>query len=109
MDHLRSTFSPSSPIRYDELFEQVRYADLLVLDDLGTQVSTPWADEKLYQIVASRYDDRLPTVITSVESVDELAQEWPNIGSRLVDQSLVDWHPISAPNYVDQRRHGAGS
>ncbi len=104
MDHLRGTFSPDSPISYDELFEQVRSAHLLILDDLGTKVSTPWAEEKLYQIVAHRYDQRLPTVITSVDSVDELAGEWPNIGSRLVDQSLVDWHPITAPNYRDQRR-----
>ena len=104
MDHLRGTFSPDSPISYDDLFEQVKSADLLILDDLGTQVSTPWAEEKLYQIVANRYDLRLPTVITSIDSVDELARDWPNVGSRLVDQSLVDWHPITAPNYRDQRR-----
>ena len=104
MDHLRATFSPDSPISYDDLFEQVKSADLLVLDDLGTQVSTPWAEEKLYQIVAHRYDLRLPTVVTSVDSVDELARDWPNIGSRLVDQSLVDWHHITAANYRDQRR-----
>lgn len=108
MDHLRGTFSPDSPISYDELFERVKSADLLILDDLGTQVSTPWAEEKLYQIVANRYDLRLPTVITAIDSVDELARDWPNIGSRLVDQSLVDWHPISAPNYRDQRRRGMG-
>ncbi len=106
MDHLRGTFSPDSPISYDELFEQVKSADLLILDDLGTQVSTPWAEEKLYQIVASRYELRLPTLITSIDSVDQLAKDWPNIGSRLVDQSLVDWHPITAPNYRDQRRRG---
>ena len=106
MDHLRGTFSPDSPISYDELFEQVKSADLLILDDLGTQVSTPWAEEKLYQLVANRYDLRLPTVITSIDSVDQLEKDWPNIGSRLVDQSLVDWHPISAPNYRDQRRRG---
>jgi len=106
MDHLRGTFSPDSPISYDELFEQVKSVDLLILDDLGTQVSTPWAEEKLYQIVASRYDLRMPTVITSIDSVDQLAKDWPNIGSRLVDQSLVDWHPISAPNFRDQRRRG---
>ena len=104
MDHLRGTFSPDSPISYDELFEQVKSASLLIMDDLGTQVSTPWAEEKLYQIVAYRYDLRLPTVITSVDSVDDLARDWPNIGSRLVDGAMVDWHPITAPNYRDQRR-----
>lgn len=106
MDHLRGTFSPDSPISYDDLFEQVRTADLLILDDLGTQVSTPWAEEKLYQVVAFRYEMRLPTVITSIDSVDELARDWPNIGSRLVDGAMVDWQHITAPNYRDQRRGG---
>ena len=104
MDHLRGTFSPDSSISYDELFEQVKTAGLLILDDFGTQVSTPWAEEKLFQIIAYRYDMQLPTVITSVDTVDELARDWPNIGSRLVDGTMVDWHHISAPNYRDQRR-----
>ena len=109
LDHLRSTFSPDSPIGYDELFEQVKSVPLLVLDDLGTESSTPWAEEKLYQVVVSRYDAGLPTVITSVFDVQELEAMKPRIGSRLVDGAMVDWHPISAPNYRDQRRQGQGS
>ena len=104
LDHLRGTFSPDSPISYDELFEQVKTANLLILDDFGVQTSTPWAEEKLYQIVAYRYERQLPTVITSVDDVDTLIREWPNIGTRLVDGAMVDWHHINAPNYRDQRR-----
>ncbi len=104
MDHLRATFSPDSPIGYDELFEQVKTSPMLIIDDLGTESSTPWADEKLYQIVVYRYDAGLPTVITSVFDVAELDKMKPRIGSRLLDGSMVDWQPISAPNYRDQRR-----
>lgn len=64
LDHLRSAFAPSSDVPYDTFFEQVKKVTLLVLDDLGSQPSTPWAGEKLYQLLASRYDHRLPTVIT---------------------------------------------
>ena len=106
MDHLRSTFGPDSPISYDELFEKVKSVDLLILDDFGVQVQTPWAEEKLYQIFAHRYDMRLPTIITSIDSLDELVKDWPNIGSRLVDSEVVKHHPITAPNYRDQRRQG---
>ena len=108
LDHLRATFSPDSPIGYDELFEQVKTAPLLILDDLGTEMSTPWADEKLYQLVVYRYDTRLPTVITTVitldHSMDDFVESWPGIGSRLVDSTVVKWCPITAPNYRDQRR-----
>ena len=109
LDHLRATFRPNSDVTYDDLFEQVKMADLLILDDLGAQGSTPWAEEKLFQIVVYRYDLRLPTVITSVGMVHELTRDWPNIGSRLVDGALVDWQHISAPNYRDQRRQGPGA
>ncbi|MCJ7667353.1 MAG: ATP-binding protein, partial [Anaerolineae bacterium] len=64
LDHLRATFSPDSPVAYDERFEMVRTAPLLILDDLGTQSSTPWAQEKLYQIINYRYNAQLPMVIT---------------------------------------------
>ena len=44
LDHLRATFSPSSEITYDELFESLRNTPLLILDDLGTQTASPWAE-----------------------------------------------------------------
>ena len=104
LDHLRATFSPDSPIRYDELFEQLKTVPLLVLDDLGAETSTAWAEEKLYQIVVHRHEARLPTVITSAFSIDELEEAKPRIGSRLMDVNVVNWQPITAPNYRDQRR-----
>ncbi|MGC9335370.1 MAG: ATP-binding protein, partial [Anaerolineae bacterium] len=32
LDYLRATYSPTSPVRYDERFEEVRSAPLLILD-----------------------------------------------------------------------------
>lgn len=53
-----------------------RYAkcDLLVLDDLGKGLSTEWALSRLYQIVNSRYNDCLPTVVTTQHLPDELGK-----------------------------------
>ena len=104
LDHLRGTFSPDSVIGYDELFEQIKTVPLLVLDDLGAEHSTPWAEEKLYQIIVHRHESRLPTVITSNSSMDQLEKSRPRIGSRLVDNAVVNWQPITASNYRDQRR-----
>ncbi|GAI75364.1 unnamed protein product, partial [marine sediment metagenome] len=39
---------------YEEFFDQVRNAPLLILDDLGTQTATPWAKEKLEQLLNYR-------------------------------------------------------
>ena len=104
LDHLRATFSPDSPIGYDELFEQVKTVPLLILDDLGAESSTVWAKEKLYQIVVERHEARLPTVITSAFNLDELEEAEPRVGSRLMDLNVVNGVPIAAGNYRDQRR-----
>ena len=102
LDYLRATFRPDSLTGYDELFEEVKAAPLLVLDDLGSENSTPWAEEKLYQIIVHRHNGRLPTVITSnYESLDELEEKKPRIRSRLSD-AMVEWAPILAPDFRDQ-------
>ena len=104
LDHLRMTYSPDSPVGFDELFEQVLNVPVLILDDLGAENSTPWAEEKLYQIVVHRHEARLATVITTASTMEELEQAKPRISSRLVDGMVVDWIPIDAPNFRDQRR-----
>jgi DNA replication protein DnaC len=85
LDHLRSTFSPASDISYDELFEQVRQAPLLILDDLGTQSSTPWAQEKLFQIINHRFNAQLPTIVTLNTPTEELEER---VHTRLTDPGL---------------------
>jgi DNA replication protein DnaC len=72
LDHLRATYAPGGEVSYDELFETVKSSPLLILDDLGTQSSTQWAREKLFQILNHRYTARLPTVITTNEPITQL-------------------------------------
>ena len=98
MDHLRGTFRPDSPVRYDELFEQLITVPLLILDDLGAEDSTPWAEEKLYQILVHRYESRLPTILTMALEMEDLKETNPRIASRLVHSVHVS---ISAPNRRD--------
>lgn len=85
LDHLRTTFNPHSEVSYDELFTTVRDAPVLVLDDLGGHSSSPWAEEKLYQILAHRYDARRPTVITTSKLIDNFEGR---VRSRLQDADL---------------------
>jgi DNA replication protein DnaC len=87
LDHLRAAFAPSSNEVYDQLFAKMREAEVLILDDLGAQQSSPWANEKLFQLLNYRYNMGMPTVITAnlkgVQGVDE------RIRSRLTDTALV--------------------
>ena len=96
LDYLRAAYAPTSTISYDERFEQVRRVELLVLDDLGTQNATPWATEKLYQILNYRYNAELPTVITTNQSIESMD---PRLASRLRDKDLVTNLPIYAADF----------
>lgn len=96
LDYLRSTFNPESRVSYDELFEKIKKTPVLILDDFGEQSTTPWAQEKLYQLINYRYNARLATVITTCLSLDEIESR---ISSRMVDPSLSLVLRINAPDY----------
>ena len=99
LDHLRYTFSPDSRVTYDELFDRVKQTPLLILDDLGSQTSSAWANEKLYQVVVHRHNAKLPTIITT-RAIPTGAQD--PIASRMADSRLVTVVPILAPDYRQQ-------
>jgi len=96
LDHLRSTFDPESRVSYDQLFESVKNAPLLILDDFGEQSTTPWAKEKLYQVINYRYNGRLSTGVTTRLSMNELDEP---ISSRLGHTNISMVWNITAPDY----------
>lgn len=106
LDHLRATFAPSSAVQYDEMFERIRNAPLLILDDLGTESPTSWAQEKLYQLINHRYTNQLPTVVTTNVELERID---PRLRSRLVDMDLVRKISIKAPDFrradTDSEQH----
>jgi DNA replication protein DnaC len=59
---IRKTFDNGSHV---DLFEQLVAVDLLHLDDIGAEQSTPWVLEELYSIVNARYEERRSMVITT--------------------------------------------
>ena len=85
LDHLRSSFGPASEVSYSDLFEQVRTTPLLVLDGLGSQSATPWAEEKLRQIINHRFNAELPTIVTTAVPLSGLD---PYIATRLTTRGL---------------------
>lgn len=95
LDALRYTYS-SPEESFEERFEEIRQAPLLILDDFGTQNATEWAQEKLFQILNHRYINHLPLVITTNLSLDQIEGR---IRSRLSDPELVTRLRILAPDY----------
>lgn len=103
LDHLRAAYSPNSEIGYDQLFESLKNTPLLILDELGMDTATPWAREKLYQLINHRYNSRVPTVITmnmEAEPIDE------RLWSRINDRNLTTVCEVQARDYRTDRKQG---
>mgnify|MGYP001563403832 CR=1 FL=1 len=66
------------------LQERIRF---LVLDDLGAERPTEWAQDALRQVLLARYDRMLPTVMTTNLSLSEL-ETW--LGRRVMDRMRND-------------------
>lgn len=86
LDHLRASFGPTSDVSYSDLFDQVRSTPLLVLDGLGSQSATPWAEEKLQQLFNHRQNAQLPTIVTTAAELDELD---PYVVSRIMSEGRI--------------------
>jgi len=95
LDMLRFSYD-SEDTTFEQRFNEIRNASLLVLDDFGTQNATGWAQEKLFQILNYRYINKLPLAVTTNLSLDEIEAR---IRSRLADRDLVSDVLINAPDY----------
>jgi DNA replication protein DnaC len=102
LDELRKTFDGKSLVSFAHRFDEIRTASLLILDDLATHSLTPWARDKLFQIINYRLLAELPTVITI--SVDAASDLDVRIDSRLHDQKLCKRIGITAPAYFGTKR-----
>ena len=103
LDDLRAAYAPSSEVTYSDLYAQVVEAPLLILDSLGAHSSTPWAEEKLQQVINHRFNAELPTVITSASDLTELD---PYIRSRLETKGLS--RVAQTGEYDRRKTHGLG-
>jgi DNA replication protein DnaC len=115
LDYLRATYAPDSNVTYDRGFDAIRNAEVLILDDYGAHSSTPWAEEKLFQLLNHRFNARLPTVITTNQPLDRSAatsgapSQELRILSRLLDPDLstvcrIDAAPYKRPELTARPR-----
>ena len=64
--------------------------DLLILDDLGSELTTPFVQSALYTLINSRLSSDRRTVISSNLSMDQIRQRYtPQIASRLEGEYRV--------------------
>lgn len=76
----------------DEEVNAIYQASLLVLDDIGVQMSKEWVDTVLYRLINERYVKRLPTIYTSNIPLERL-----RIDDRIIDRIESTTYQVELP------------
>lgn len=72
LDYLELTKKGYKSMEDREDVDRVMKAGILILDDIGVEVSREWVNTTLYQLINHRYSCRLVTIITSNSPLERL-------------------------------------
>jgi DNA replication protein DnaC len=62
---LRETYDDESKYSLSQLLDKLCSVDLLHIDDVGAEQTTPWVLEQLYSVINTRYEERQAMVLTT--------------------------------------------
>ncbi len=96
LSRIRRTFDDGS---HEALFDKLVAVDLLHVDDIGAEQTTPWVLEEFYAIVNARYEEERSMVITTnIVDRDELNQQ---ITERTVSRltEMCDELPVNGDDH----------
>jgi DNA replication protein DnaC len=97
---IRATYDDGAPGTDIELLDRLQQVDLLHIDDVGAEKTSPWVLEQLYSIVNARYEGGRAIVITTNLDHEQLREQ---IGARTVSR-LVEMCGDPLPLFGDDRR-----
>ena len=80
---LRDTYDDDAELSLNDLIDRLCSVDLLHIDDVGAEQSSPWVLEQLYTIVNTRYEDGRSLLLTTNLDRKELEDQ---IGPRTVSR-----------------------
>jgi DNA replication protein DnaC len=105
---LRDTYQDDSRYSLHELIDRLSAVDLLHVDDVGAEQTSPWVLEQLYTIVNTRYEDGkailLTTNLVTRDGDDALREQ---IGERTVSR-IYEICGDAKPMFGPDRRLDAG-
>jgi len=85
---LYAALRPRPRVDSEDEFERFARVGLLVLDDLGAAKGTEWNEEVNYRLINYRYEQQLPTIITTNVASGKLpAALGDRVFSRLVEMA----------------------
>lgn len=101
---LRASFNEGSESSLSELLDRLGAVELLHIDDVGAEKTSPWVLEQLYSIVNARYEDSRAIMLTTNLSHTILEDQ---IGTRTVSR-LIEMCGDPVPMFGNDRRQDSG-
>lgn len=77
---IKRTWSFSNNDTESDFIDRLTNVDLLIIDDIGTEIvvkngEKTWLQDKIYDVINSRYVNQMPTIFSSNESLTELVEK----------------------------------
>jgi DNA replication protein DnaC len=82
---IRGTYDLRAESRESGMMTALKGVTLLALDDFGTERMTDWVQERLFEILNHRYNERRPTIITTNMDPDEIRD---HVGDRIFSRIM---------------------
>lgn len=102
LDRIKSTYSEDSQTTTDGVLDQYRRASLLIIDDVGAEKTTEWAEERMMALIDARYRDARHLLVAS--NVPTAQARASRVWSRLLDVTTgVARQVILDGNYRERR------
>ncbi len=84
----------SRKINEYDFLENLAYADLVIFDDLGAERRTEFAQEIVYNAIDDRYRRKLPMIVTTNRTFEEMSEETNPTYSRTYDRIFEVCFPM---------------
>jgi DNA replication protein DnaC len=111
IQEIQASFDTDAAVSKSEILKPLLEADLLVLDELGSQKPTTFVQDILYYIINSRYNDQRVTIFTTnyFDAPTERGEEClaDRIGQRLRSRLYEMTEPVVIRKAGDYRNRSA--
>lgn len=91
LERIKETYSKYGNEGEIEVLRGLRNADLLILDDLGTEQITEWSRSRVYNIIDARYRNGLPLIISTNVGINKIQEIY---SKRTYDRILEMCTPV---------------
>lgn len=100
---IRRTFDKGAEYTQSQVLDALNTAEVLVIDDFGTEKVTEWVADQFYHIINNRYVNRKVTIFTSNESLKTIKYD-DRITNRIKERCFqIDFPEESVREHIAEK------